>query len=256
MGRNPLDSANKTAVILGAASTVARSIAMEFARGGYALVLADCDHEETARIAADVALRFDVACHAVPFDATAYCTHRPFLEECRRILGVEPQGVVLCFGYMPEQREAQEDFAKAQRAIDTNLTGAISVLELFASAFEARRGGFIVGLSSVAGDRGRKANYIYGAAKAGLTCFLSGLRNRLHTAGVHVLTVKPGFMDTKMTYGMPLPGPLVASPGQAARAIVRALRKGKDEVYVRFFWRYIMLIIRNIPEWQFKKMNI
>lgn len=256
MGRNMPDNANKTAVILGAASTVARSIALELAREGYALVLADCEREENERIAADVAVRFNTPCHALPFDATAYATHQSFIEACARLLGGLPGGVVLCFGYMPEQAEAQADFEKAKRAIDTNLTGAISVLELFARAFEQRRSGFIVGLSSVAGDRGRKANYIYGASKAGLTCFLSGLRNRLSAAGVRVLTVKPGFMDTKMTYGMPLPGPLVATPEQAARAIVRALKKGKDEIYVLFFWRYVMLLIRNIPERLFKKMSI
>ncbi|MBP8132022.1 MAG: SDR family oxidoreductase [Candidatus Hydrogenedentes bacterium] len=256
MGRNPSENANKTAVILGAASTVARGITAELARRGYALVLADFDHEENQRIAADTALRFNAQCHALPFDATACATHAAFVEECTRMLGGVPDGVVLCFGYMPEQAEAQRDFAKAQRAIDTNLTGAISVLELFAGAFEQRGSGFIAGLSSVAGDRGRKANYIYGASKAGFTCFLSGLRNRLSAAGVRVLTVKPGFMDTKMTYGMPLPGPLVATPEQAACAIVRALEDGKDEIYVRFFWRYIMLVIRHIPERIFKKMSI
>jgi hypothetical protein len=157
---------------------------------------------------------------------------------------------------MPVQAEAQADFDKARRAIDTNFTGAVSILERFAAVFETRQSGFIVALSSVAGDRGRQSNYIYGASKGGLTVYLEGLRNRLYKAKVQVLTVKPGFMDTKMTYGMPLPGPLVATPEQAARDIFRALRKGKDTVHVRFFWRYIMLIIRHIPEWQFKKMNI
>lgn len=246
----------KTAVILGGASTVARAIALELARDGYALVSADFDRFENERIAADIHVRHVRPCHALHFDATDYGSHRRFMDECCRLLGGVPAGIVLCFGYMPEQADAQANFELARRTIATNLTGAISILELFAAAFEERGSGFIIGLSSVAGDRGRKSNYIYGASKAGLTCYLSGLRNRLHSAGVHVLTVKPGFMDTKMTYGMPLPGPLVASPEQAARDIMRALRKRKNEVYVRFFWRYIMMIIRSIPEWQFKKMSI
>lgn len=252
----PSQTLEKTAVILGGASTVARAIACELARLGYTLVLADCDHEENVRIAADVHLRHGVTCYALYFDATACESHFSFFEECRRCLGGLPKGVVLCFGYMPPQAEAQQDFAKARRCIDVNLTGAVSILEIFAHALEERGNGFIAALSSVAGDRGRQANYIYGAAKAGLTCYLSGLRNRLFKSGVRVITVKPGFMDTKMTYGLPLPGPLVASPEQAAAAIVGAIHGKKDVIYVRSFWRWIMLIIRNIPEWQFKKMNI
>lgn len=214
----------KSAVILGGALTVARAIALELARDGYALVSADFDRLENERIAADVRVRYGRPCHALHFDATDFDSHRRFMDECCRLLGGLPTGVVLCFGYMPEQVDAQEDFGKARWTIDTNLTGAISILELFAGAFEQRGSGFVVGLSSVAGDRGRKSNYIYGASKAGLTCYLSGLRNRLYAANVHVLTVKPGFMDTKMTYGMPLPKPLVASPGQAACAIMNGLK--------------------------------
>ena len=243
-------------VILGSASTAARYIAHEFARAGHNLVLADFDHRENEIIAADVRVRFGVECYAFNFDATAYDTHDKFLEDCERELDGLPQGVVLCFGYMAEQEDAQADFAKAHRMIETNYTGAVSILERFATRFAERGSGFIAALSSVAGDRGRQANYLYGSTKAGLSVYLQGLRNRLHASGVQVTTIKPGFMDTKMTYGMPLPGPLVASPEQAAQAIYKAIAKGKDEAYVLFFWRYIMMIIKNIPEWQFKKMNI
>lgn len=246
----------KTVAILGGASTVARAIAAEYARARHALVLADLDLEEAERIAADLRIRHGVACDALHLDATDFDGHAAFVRACADRLGGAPGGVVLCLGYMPAQKEAEADFALARRAFDTNLTGAVSLLERFAAQFEARGSGFIAGLSSVAGDRGRQANYIYGASKAGLTCYLSGLRNRLHAAGVQVLTVKPGFMDTKMTYGMDLPGPLTAQPAQAARAIFRAQQKGKSVVHVTFLWRYIMLIITHIPEWQFKKMNV
>jgi len=248
--------ARKAAVILGAASSAARYLALEFAKDGYDLALADFDRDENERIAADVRARTGMRCIPLFFDALAFDTHEQFVAECEAALGQTPEGVALCFGYMPEQQAAQADFAQARRAIDTNFTGAVSILERYAAIFERRRDGFIAAISSVAGDRGRKANYIYGASKGGLTRYLEGLRNRLHDNNVSVITIKPGFMDTKMTYGMPLPGPLVATPPQAARVIYAAIKKRKNTAHVLWFWRFIMLIIRHIPEWQFKKMNI
>jgi short-subunit dehydrogenase len=246
----------KSAVILGSASTVARSIALRFAKEGYTLVLADFDHRENERIAADIRVRYDVSCYAIAFDATSYDTHEKLIEDCETTLGEVPEGVILCFGYMQDQEVVQKDFVKARRTIDTNFTGAVSLLERYAAIFEERGSGWIAGISSVAGDRGRQSNYIYGASKAGLSAYLQGLRNRLWHKGVHVMTIKPGFMDTKMTYGLNLPKPLVATPDQAAEDIYRALQKRKNVVHVRFFWRYIMLIICSIPEWQFKKMKM
>ena len=157
---------------------------------------------------------------------------------------------------MAEQTAAQQDVEIMLRTLNTNLTGAIAILERFAVLFEERKAGFIAALSSVAGDRGRKMNYIYGASKAGLSAYLQGLRNRLHGSNIQVTTIKPGFMDTPMTYGMDLPQLLVASPETAGNAIVRAILKKKDIAYIPFFWKYIMWIIRSIPEWQFKKMSV
>lgn len=242
--------------MLGATASAGRAVAAEFARRGYAVVAAGPEAEEVPRIAADIRVRFGVPAHPLLFDATAYDTHDAFVQSCADLLGGDPGGVVLCFGYMAAQEDAQRHFVLAQRTIDINLTGAISLLERFAAVFERRGSGFIAALSSVAGDRGRATNYIYGAAKAGLTAYLSGLRNRLHRAGVCVTTVKPGFMDTQMTWGLKLPPPLTATPEQAARAIVSGILQGRDEIYVLWMWRYIMLIIRNIPEWQFKKMRL
>lgn len=249
-------SSGKSVVILGATSGVARSIARRFGALGYTVGLAGRDREELEILAADVRARCAVACSILPFDATAFETHADFLDQCAQVFGELPGGVVLCFGYMADQALAQKDFEVARRTIDTNLTGAISILERFAAAYEARGNGFIAALTSVAGDRGRKMNYIYGAAKAGLTAYLQGLRNRLHASGVRVTTIKPGFMDTPMTYGMSLPGPLVASPEAAAKAMVDKITRGKDSIYVPFFWRYIMWIIKSIPERQFKKMSV
>jgi short-subunit dehydrogenase len=163
------------------------------------------------------------------------------------------EGLVLCSGYMDDQTRAQNEWPVAQRTIDVNLTGSISVLERFASYFESKGSGWMAVVSSVAGDRGRQSNYIYGASKAGLSAYLEGLRNRLYHAGVHVMTVKPGFVDTKMTWGQV---PFAAAPESAAKDIVRGIAKRKNVLYVPFFWRYIMLLIRYIPEWQFKKMKM
>ncbi len=246
----------KSVVILGALSGVARHLADAFAREGFAVVLAGRDMTELDLLARDLRTRHRVSCCCLAFDALNVDSHGAFVAQCTEALGELPGGVVLSFGYMADQSEAQRDFAVARRTLDTNFTGAVSILEQFAAAYEDRRCGFIAALGSVAGDRGRKMNYIYGASKAGLSVYLQGLRNRLHEAGVQVTTIKPGFMDTPMTYGMKLPKPLVAAPDAAARAMTRAILKGRNIVYVPFFWRYIMWIIRSIPEWQFKKMSV
>ena len=121
----------------------------------------------------------------------------------------------------------------------------------------AQEYGFIAVISSVAGDRGRQSNYLYGAAKGGLSVYLQGLRNRGKHCGVHVMTVKPGFVATQMTVGLVDPkSPLVAQPEQVAKDIVRGLKKRKNIVYSRWFWRYIMLMIRSIPEWIFKRLRL
>ena len=162
---------------------------------------------------------------------------------------------MLCSGFMDEQAAAQSDPEVARRTMDINLTASVLVLEPFAAHLESKGSGFIAGVSSVAGDRGRMSNYLYGASKAGFTAYLSGLRNRLYHAGVSVTTIKPGFIDTKMTWG--LPGLfLVAHPRSAALAMVEAIERKKSVVYVPWFWRYIMLIIRSIPEWQFRRMKL
>ncbi|HEO71803.1 MAG TPA: SDR family NAD(P)-dependent oxidoreductase, partial [Candidatus Hydrogenedentes bacterium] len=161
-------STSQTVVVLGAVSTVARAVAAEFAKEGYALVLGDPDADENGIVAQDLRTRYGVEVHPLPFDALAFDTHADFFEDCCEACGM-PEGVVVCFGFMADQETVQKDFAQAAQTIDLNFKGAVSVLDVFANAFEARGNGFICALSSVAGDRGRKANYTYGAAKAGLT---------------------------------------------------------------------------------------
>jgi decaprenylphospho-beta-D-erythro-pentofuranosid-2-ulose 2-reductase len=243
-----------TVLILGAVSAIARGTADAFARRGYSLYLAGRDLEELERLAADMQLRHGVDVDFGQFDALDPDGHAAFVQGVVKEVG-ELAGVVWAVGYMPAQDQALADFSQVRRIADTNFTAAMSVLDVCAAHFTSKGGGFIVAISSVAGDRGRQSNYYYGAAKGALTLYLQGLRNRLHPTGVRVLTVKPGFVDTAMTWG--LPGLfLVASPEQVGRAIATAVERGRDVLYVPWFWRYIMLIIRHIPERIFKRLKL
>jgi decaprenylphospho-beta-D-erythro-pentofuranosid-2-ulose 2-reductase len=241
-------------LILGATSAIARGAASAFAARGHALYLAGRDREELERIASDLRLRHHVEVLHGHFDAEDYASHGAFVERVTEETG-DLHGVLVAFGYLAEPagaRGAEEGAATIAR----NLTGAVSVLEHCAAALESRNsGGFIIGVSSVAGDRGRQSNYLYGAAKGGLSVYLQGLRNRLHPAGVRVLTVKPGFVDTRMTFGMPGLF-LVARPASVGESIARALERGRDVVYVPWFWRYVMLAVKLIPEPVFKRLKL
>jgi decaprenylphospho-beta-D-erythro-pentofuranosid-2-ulose 2-reductase len=248
----------RAVLILGATSAIARAVAAQLAREGAALILAGRDVEELERSAADLRLRHGVEVAVERFDALGFDSHAAFFQSCvQRAEAWEAGefGVMLCHGYLPDQRQAASDASIARRVIDTNYTSAVSVLNLAANHLEQRRGGFICGLSSVAGDRGRRSNYLYGSSKAALSTYLQGLRNRLSRAGVRVITVKPGFVDTRMTFG--LPGMfLVAKPERVAKDICRAIRRGQSVLYTPWFWRPIMLIIRTIPEFIFKRMKL
>jgi short-subunit dehydrogenase len=165
--------------------------------------------------------------------------------------------VVCVVGELGDQARAQVDLGHATLVLRTNFEGPALLLGLFAERFAARGSGTLVGVSSVAGDRGRASNYVYGSAKAGFTAFLSGLRNRLAPAGVKVVTTKPGFVRTRMTAGMKLPPVLTAEPDEVARAIIAAAdAKGRDVVYVRGIWWMVMTIICGIPERIFKRLRL
>ena len=244
---------SETVLILGATSAIARATAAAFAARGKGLYLASRDLDELQRSAADLHLRYGVEVRYGLFDAEATATHGAFFQS---VLEAMPSlsGVVLAFGYLGDQKAAR-DFSAGEKIIASNFTGAASILSHCANYFEPLKCGFIIGISSVAGDRGRQSNYVYGAAKGALSLYLQGLRNRLFASGVRVITIKPGFVDTAMTYG--LPGLfLVASPQDIGERIVRALDKPADVVYLPWFWRYIMLIIQHIPETIFKRLKL
>ena len=239
-------------LFIGAKSDIAKATARVYAGHGYDLCLAARNSDELQEFADDVTVRTQRVVNLVELDILDYKNHQEFYDK----LNEKPLGVISAIGYLGDQKKAQTDFTEVKQIMDTNYTGVVSLFNIIANDFEKRKSGFIVGISSVAGDRGRKSNYIYGSAKAALTAYLSGLRNRLYDTQVHVMTVKPGFVATKMTEGMDLPEKLTAQPEEVAEDIYNAQQKGKNVLYTKWMWRWVMLIIRNIPEFQFKKMDI
>ena len=241
-----------TVLILGARSDMAMAIAHRFAKEGYDIQLAARNADGLAADASDIALRYQVTVTQHGFDALDTASHEAFVEH----LPVLPDIAVCAVGYMGEQAENERDTQVASLVMRSNYEGPASILAVLANQFEERGAGCIVGISSVAGERGRATNYVYGSAKAGFTAFLSGLRNRLAKKGVHVVTVLPGFVATKMTEGMDLPAKLTAPPEQVAGAVLQAVKKKQNVIYVKSIWELIMIIIRNIPERVFKGMKI
>jgi decaprenylphospho-beta-D-erythro-pentofuranosid-2-ulose 2-reductase len=247
--------ARGTVLLLGATSGIGRHIAAAFARRGHDLLVTGRDAEEAERVAADLELRHGVSALAGAFDARDTGSHADFFRHALEAADGRLVGAVIAFGLLGEQEASERDFEEARTVIDVNFTGAVSILTLLAGHLAGQRDGFIVAISSVAGDRGRQSNYTYGSAKGALAIYLQGLRNRLHRSGVRVVTVKPGFVDTGMTYG--LPGMfLMGSPARAGEAVARAVERGRDVVYIPWFWRWVMLIIRLVPERVFKRLRL
>ena len=240
-------------IILGATSSMARAFARAVAKRGDAVFLAGRDIGDLESTAQDCALRGARQAEVLIFDA-----RKPegFAAQIARLEREEGQiNAAVFVGSMPEQSAIDEDPSLIEGTVVDNFTGPAHFLQMLAPVMEARGGGTVVGIGSVAGDRGRVGNYVYGAAKAGFHTYLSGLRNRLTRSGGHVVTVKPGFVDTAMTWG--IDGMfLVAPPEKVAEDILKAVKKKRNVIYTPFFWRYIMLIIRSIPEPIFKKLSI
>jgi short-subunit dehydrogenase len=180
--------------------------------------------------------------------------HAALLDRAQASLGGLDVALI-ALGTLGDQKESERDWVVAERELSTNFLSAASLLTLLGNRFEAQRGGTLAVISSVAGDRGRQSNYVYGSAKAALSTFTAGLRNRLFKSGVHVLTIKPGFVDTPMTAHLPK-NALFVGPDKIARGIVRAIDRRRDVVYLPWFWRWILLIIRSVPEFVFKRLSL
>lgn len=239
-------------VIIGATSAMAEATARLYADTGAAFFLMARHPEKLAAVAADLRVRGARQVESEIFDADDLNQHAPALERAWQTLGGVDL-VLLAYGTLPDQRACEASAELTVKALHTNAVSAIALLTRIAPLMSGH--GSIVVLSSPAGDRGRQSNYVYGAGKAALSVFLEGLRNRLHHQGVHVLTVKPGFVDTPMTRAFPK-GALWAQPEEIARGIQRAVARRADCVYLPWFWRWIMLIIRHIPESVFKRLSL
>jgi decaprenylphospho-beta-D-erythro-pentofuranosid-2-ulose 2-reductase len=245
-------SSEKWLLVLGANSDMAVAIARRFAQAGWHIQLASRNIEALQTEAKHLQVAYGVKANAYHFDARDTSSHASFYHT----LTHKPDGVVVAFGLLGDQTASQADFSQAQSVIETNYTGAVSICEIIAADMEQRQSGFIVGISSVAGDRGRASNYIYGSSKAAFSAYLSGLRHRLFKSGVQVMTVKPGFVATKMTEGLDLPAKLTATPQEVAQAVFTGVSKRKNVIYVRWMWRYIMLIIIHLPSFIFNKTKL
>lgn len=239
-------------LLLGATSDMGIAIARAFAARGHAVALAARDPQRLERDVADLSIRYGVPVTACAFDVLDTDGHAAFLDGLPWL----PDVAICVVGLLGKQAQAETDSDHASLIMRSNYEGPALILGALANRFQARGRGTLIGVSSVAGDRGRASNYVYGSAKAGFTAFLSGLRNRLARHGVHVITVKPGFVRTRMIEGMRTPALLTASPAEVGDAVYQAWRRGRDQIYVRPVWRLVMAIIRAIPERLFKRLSL
>ena len=244
-------------LLVGASSTIAQELARKLCQRGCHLVLAGRDADELESIATDLRIRYQSTVHIEPFDALQFTEHANFVERCVSLFEQPLDGVVICYGTMHDQQQAQTDWNLTDQMIQTNFTSVVSLMNLLAEYFVQQKAGYLAAISSVAGDRGRQSNYLYGSTKAALSAYLQGLRNRLYTKGVHVLTIKPGMVDTPMTDGLVNPDSfLVSSPQQVARDIDRALQSQKNILYTPRKWWWVMCVIRWLPEQVFKRLKL
>ena len=244
----------KKVLIIGATSAIATQVARRYAAKGAELFLLARTKDRLEALAQDLSVRGAARVHTGIFDATDLSTHASLLESAVHSLG-EVDAALIAHGDLPNQSDCQSSIDATLAAVQTNMLSQVAFLTWLGNYFEVRKRGNITVISSVAGDRGRQSNYVYGAAKGGLSTFLQGLRNRLAPVGVSVTTIKPGFVDTPMTQHLPK-GPLFASAETVGACTYRAMERGAAVVYAPFFWRFIMLIIQHIPESIFKRLKL
>jgi decaprenylphospho-beta-D-erythro-pentofuranosid-2-ulose 2-reductase len=241
-----------TLLMLGATSDMGFAIAKKFASEKFDVQLAARNPELLKPQQSDITIRYGVKCTMHSFDALDFNSHHSFYHS----LETKPDVVVYVIGYMNDNEKTVASWEESLRTINTNYTGAVSILNIVADDMAKKGSGTIIGISSVAGERGRQSNYMYGSAKSAFTAYLSGLRNSMFHHGVHVMTVLPGFVYTKMTEHLNLPKMLTANPDDVAESVYKAAKKNKDVIYVKWFWRYIMMAVTSVPETIFKKKKL
>ncbi|KQR93457.1 3-oxoacyl-ACP reductase [Chryseobacterium sp. Leaf180] len=240
-------------IVLGSTSEVAQAFVEKCLQEGEKyerIYLLTSNRETTERFARHIDVKFLQQSEIIEIDLMKEINYH-------QLDHITSQLLFCATGFLGESTEdSLYDNKNSERIININYAKLVPLLNYFAHKFENQRSGTVIGLSSVAGERGRQSNFIYGSAKAAFTAYLSGLRNYLFDKKVHVMTVKPGFMDTKMTEGLPLNPKLTATPMQAAECIYKGYLKEKNVIYVLPIWGLIMLIIKNIPEFIFKKLKL
>ncbi|WP_127470196.1 SDR family oxidoreductase [Thiomicrorhabdus aquaedulcis] len=244
----------KNILVIGATSAIALAVIRRYADKHATLYLLGRNTERLQDIANDATVRGATAVHVATFNVNDFDAHQAVLNQVFDTLGTLDIALI-AHGTLPNQIACQHDVALLLNEITTNAISTVALLSNLANRLEQQQSGTLAVITSVAGDRGRQSNYVYGAAKSMVSTFLQGLRNRLSPSGVNVLDIKPGFVDTPMTAQFKK-GALWASPDQVAKAIVRAINQRKHTLYTPFFWAGIMLIIRNIPEFIFKKLKL
>lgn len=242
-------------LIIGATSAIAEAVAREFAARGDSLFLVGRRAQQLAAIADDLKLRGAVNAQIQVEDANDLALHAALLDSATAAMGGLDTALI-AYGTLSDQTACEQSVEQMLAEFHTNALSQMALCTLLANRFEAQRRGTIAVISSVAGDRGRQSNYVYGSAKAAVTAFTSGLRQRLHRHGVAVVTIKPGFVDTPMTAALDRSGPLWATPAAVARSIVRGMGRGAPVIYTPWFWWGIMQIIKNVPERIFRKLKL
>jgi decaprenylphospho-beta-D-erythro-pentofuranosid-2-ulose 2-reductase len=239
-------------LIIGATSAIAHETAKFFARDGAELFLAGRTVEKLEDVSNDLKVRGAKRTETFPLDLSDLERHQEMIQTAIETLGGLDM-VLIAHGTLSDQQLCQQSVTKTIEELTINFMSVISLLTILANYFEQQKRGCIAVVSSVAGDRGRRSNYVYGTAKGGVSIFLQGLRSRLSTSGFTVITVKPGLVDTPMTASLKK-GLLFAQPARVGKGIYEAMMKGKEVVYLPWFWRPIMAVVRSLPEPVFKKL--
>lgn len=244
----------KRILVIGATSAIATACARKWAETPARFFLVGRDAARLQQIADDLKIRgaAEVFCHVL--DLNRIDEHAAMLDAASVLQGLDI--ALIAQGTLPDQSQCQADPAQAAREFSTNATSVIAVTTAIAERMRVAGSGTIAVISSVAGDRGRASNYLYGAAKAAVSTFCEGLAARLHAHGVHVLTVKPGFVATPMTSHLKLPALLTATPERVARDIVNAVERRAFTLYTPGFWRFIMLVIRLMPGFLMRRLSL
>jgi hypothetical protein len=245
----------KRVLIIGATSAIATACARLWAAEGSDFFLVARHADKLEITAADLRGRGAKNVVEHRMDATDVAAYPEMLEHCLKALG-QIDVALIAHGTLPDQKACERDVNLALQEFANNGTSVIALLTLLANQFETQRCGSLAVISSVAGERGRPSNYLYGAAKAAVSTFSEGLQARLFKVGVHVLTIKPGFVDTPMTQGLNLPAALLAQPAQVAERIVHGIAHKSSTLYTPGFWALIMWVIRSIPQPLFKRLNL